>query len=613
MEILKIFTPCPILGYGFDLDDFWHVVQTENPAAIIVDAGSTDPGPFMLGSGKTLCSRESYIRDLTPMIQACSRHDIKLLVSSAGGAGTNGQVDYMVSILERLAQNEGVHLRVATIKFNGSRDSFKTALARNQIESCGPSPQLKKQDIENATAIVAQMGVEPFRQALKDDKVDIIIAGRSYDPAPFAAFCLHHGVSESTAWHVGKIIECGGLCTKPKGRSILAKIYKDSFDLIPVSRGERCTPLSVAAHTMYEKTRPDRLPGPGGVLHLDHVTYTQLPDKASVNVKGSHFVPTPVYQVKLEGAEMIGYRTTYIGGIRDPILVDNIDEFLIAVTRTTRHAFPDLGNDQGPQLQFHIYGKNAVMGSLEFAKTTSHEIGVLGEVIAHTQDIANAIAGFSRTVLLHAAYEGQLATAGNYASPLTPLEQALGPVYKFSIYHLMEVDDPTSLFPVQTLTMGTTPNGVKHSLRNSAKVKSGLGVRNSEKTGLKVVKTGVSTDELVSNIPSSQAVTIRDLASVVRSKNSGPFEITLDILFDKRLDFERVKMSGVLNVDTIKKLYHLSDEDILVLMFYEPALGWKCTFKRPWLQGSFGERDTFGAQQHAPLLSVQVPSLKSSL
>jgi hypothetical protein len=45
-------------------------------------------------------------------------------------------------------------------------------------------------------------------------------------------------------------------------------------------------------------------------------------------------------------------------------------------------------------------------------------------------------------------------------------------------------------------------------------------------------------------------------------------------------------------------------------MFFEPALAWKCTFKRPWPQGSIGERDTFGAQMHAPLLSIMVGEVR---
>jgi hypothetical protein len=97
---------------------------------------------------------------------------------------------------------------------------------------------------------------------------------------------------------------------------------------------------------------------------------------------------------------------------------------------------------------------------------------------------------------------------------------------------------------------------------------------------------------------------------VVRSKNSGPFEITLDILFASKEAYERAKASDALTRDVVQELYQLkSSEDIIVLTFFEPALAWKCTFKRPWPQGSIGERDTFGAQMHAPLLSIMVDEL----
>ena len=98
-----------------------------------------------------------------------------------------------------------------------------------------------------------------------------------------------------------------------------------------------------------------------------------------------------------------------------------------------------------------------------------------------------------------------------------------------------------------------------------------------------------------------------ELASVVRSKNSGPFELTLDIMFDNEASYKRVKTANVLGNEVIKKLYQVQDDDILVNMYFDPAMAWKCTLKRKWAQGSFGERDTLGTQQHAPLLGVRVP------
>lgn len=123
---------------------------------------------------------------------------------------------------------------------------------------------------------------------------------------------------------------------------MIAQMRKDSFDLIPLSPQERCTPLSVAAHTLYEKTRPDRLPGPGGALHLDDARYQQLEDDRTVLVSGARFVPTPVYQVKLEGVERLGHRTIFIGGIHDPVLISQIDDFLEKVRQYTQNLFPEL-------------------------------------------------------------------------------------------------------------------------------------------------------------------------------------------------------------------------------------------------------------------------------
>lgn len=107
----------------------------------------------------------------------------------------------------------------------------------------------------------------------------------------------------------------------------------------------------------------------------------------------------------------------------------------------------------------------------------------------------------------------------------------------------------------------------------------------------------------------AQNRTLRDLAKVVRSKNSGPFEITFDVIFDDVPLYERVKQSGVLTEALICELYNVTKEDIVTLMFFDPARAFKLTLKRSWAQGSVGERDTFGAQQHAPLLTIEIPGV----
>lgn len=293
-------------------------------------------------------------------------------------------------------------------------------------------------------------------EALKGDP-DIILGGRSYDPAPFAAFCLSRGVSDGVAWHMGKVMECGAACATPKGHSIIATIRRDSFDLTPLSPGNRCTPLSVAAHTLYEKTRPDRLPGPGGILSLDSAKYEQITEKTT-RVSGAEFVPTP-YQIKLEGVTHCGYRTVFVGGIRDPILIGQITEFLKRVRSYLQGRLPDLDKSESCRLIFHVYGQNGVMGPLETqAVGDVHEIAILGEVVAPTQERASTIANGARLCLLHYPYPGQMATTGNFASPLSPQEQDAGAVYKFSLYHLVDLQEgeQLSLFPISFHSIEST-------------------------------------------------------------------------------------------------------------------------------------------------------------
>ena len=162
----------------------------------------------------------------------------------------------------------------------------------------------------------------------------------------------------------------------------------------------------------------------------------------------------------------------------------------------------------------------------------------MGEVTAPTQELANAICSSTRIAVLHSAYPGQMATAGNFAIPLNPPETPTGPVCRFSVYHLMEVDLPADLFP----------------------------------------------DPLHGDL-SMPDVPLRELAQVIRSKNAGPFELTFDIIFDRKSAYEEVKASGALTAEKLARLYGIPVEDILVAMFFDPAMAFKMTVRRRWGAG----------------------------
>lgn len=451
---IKILTPVGMLGYGIPEADFWRGIDA-GADAIIIDGGSTDPGPYLLGLNKTIVPESEIERDIRLMLAGSTKARIPLLIASAGGAGTNAQVDLTVGVVRRIAQQEGYRLKVAAIYSDVPREVVSERLAAGRVVPCGSAPPLTPADVSESVNLVAQMGAEPILKVLREHRdIDVLVAGRAYDPAPFAAFCQLHGIDDpGIIWHMGKIMECGANCAEPKGRVILATVRPDSFDLEPMSPRERCTINSVAAHTLYEKTRPDLLSGPGGVLDLNTSRYEQL-DERTVRVRGSVFRPTPTFQVKLEGAAVCGYRTIFIGGIRDPILVGQIDSFLASVRERLDGIYPELRSGAA-KLHFHVYGKNGVMGELEPCKDfVPLEVGVLGEVTAATQDLATAICGNARISVLHMSYPGQVATAGNLALPLNPMENAIGPVFRFSVYHLMEVDTPLELFPSQVVEVG---------------------------------------------------------------------------------------------------------------------------------------------------------------
>lgn len=98
-----------------------------------------------------------------------------------------------------------------------------------------------------------------------------------------------------------------------------------------------------------------------------------------------------------------------------------------------------------------------------------------------------------------------------------------------------------------------------------------------------------------------------DIAKVIRSKNSGPFELTVDVLFDSKQIYEFVRDSGIISRKTVCRLYKISEDRICDIVFFDPAMGFKVTMLRDVSSGSIGDRDVYGAQQHAPLMNLEIP------
>jgi hypothetical protein len=100
--------------------------------------------------------------------------------------------------------------------------------------------------------------------------------------------------------------------------------------------------------------------------------------------------------------------------------------------------------------------------------------------------------------------------------------------------------------------------------------------------------------------------TIAELASLIRSKNAGPFELTFDIMFDAAETYQRVKRAGVVTKAVAARLFNVAEADVK-LFFADVALAIKVTIPRPVFQGDLGDPDGHGGQQYAPLMSIEVP------
>ncbi len=99
-------------------------------------------------------------------------------------------------------------------------------------------------------------------------------------------------------------------------------------------------------------------------------------------------------------------------------------------------------------------------------------------------------------------------------------------------------------------------------------------------------------------------VRLIDIASVIRSKNAGPGELTLDIIFKNQNWYERVVSAGVIDATLIARLYRVPESQVESVIAFDPAWAIKATMRRTLPSGAVCDTDIYGAQQHAPLLGL---------
>ncbi len=454
MNEIRLLSATPILGYGFPESAF-EAGLAHNPHMIGADGGSTDPGPYYLGSGKAFCSRMAMKRDLRIMIKGGVPRGIPVVVGTSGGAGGEPHLQMMADIVREIASEENLQFTLALIHSEQDVDFLIQRVADGQVHPVSRQAPLSEKTIREATRIVGLMGPEPYIRAL-DEGAQVILAGRSTDPAPWAALAIRAGLPPAQAWYAGKMLECGSEPAVPKREGcLLARITAEHVELEPTNPAQRCTTLSVANFALHENKSPIHHMEPGGMLDTSDCMFEQITDRV-VRVSGMRWQENTPYTVKLEGIRCTGHRAFTVCASRDPILIRDVEQYLDIVNANIEEKTIAFGVQPDQyRIAIRSYGRNGVMGARESALfTTPHEMAFVVEVLADTQDVANAVTGIARLAMLHSDFPGRMCREGNMAIPFSPSDISLGIAYEFSVFHIVEVDDPNQLFPVEYLHIG---------------------------------------------------------------------------------------------------------------------------------------------------------------
>ena len=425
---MKIVALCGLLGYGYS-EDALRIAFEEKVDYLGVDAGSTDPGPYYLGSGKSFTDRSAVKRDVALALPLALENKTPFIIGSSGGAGSAEHLAWLKEIVLEIAEEMGLHFKLGTIYSDVTKEYVLEKLENGKITNMSDAFPLSREAVEGSTRIVSQIGVKPIIEMLERG-ADVILAGRACDTAIYAAPCIMHGYDEGLAFHMAKIMECGAMCSEPVAAADVMQgyMYEDHFELRPANPVRKCTVERVAAHTLYEQTDPYYIYEPDGAVDLRSSTFEQV-DERTVRIRGSRFTEAKQKTLKLEGVRLSGYRTICPATVHDPKTVENMDTIIKTVNDFIDATLSSSVSPGDYRIAYKTVGG---------AEST---FGITIDVLAKTQEIADTVCALARSRMLHCDYVGRRSSAGNLAFPFSPSDIHIGAVYEFSVFHLADVSD----------------------------------------------------------------------------------------------------------------------------------------------------------------------------
>ena len=450
MTSVKVFVPYGAVGLNCTEEAF-EAGLAMKPDIISSDAGSTDSGPYYLGSGHGKYSIADVKRDLKRMVLGADKLGIPMTIGSAGTCGSDEGVNTALKLIREICEEAGIHKKIACIYSQQDPEVIKKKYREGKISALHGAPEISEKTFDECSTIVALLGAEAYEEAFKNG-ADIIIGGRSTDTAVMAAYPLMKGCDPASCWHAAKTVECGGVCTSaglPGG--VFMELDKKGFTIRSVQPGSTVSPYSVSAHLIYENANPIQLTEPGIRIDTSTSTYTARSDNA-VRVEGTTIEYLP-YTMKLEGSGPVGYQTVSMAGIRDRKVMQDPMKWVEAVSKAGIDKLEKNGiSKDSYHFWLRPYGYNGVSGMDVPEGYVPNEVLMMLTVTADTQEMATQITkAFNPLMLHHNIFEGK--QMPSYGFLFSPAEMERGAIYEFKLYHTVSVDDPLELVRMNYVTV----------------------------------------------------------------------------------------------------------------------------------------------------------------
>ena len=445
MANVKVFVPYGAVGLNCTEEAF-EAGLAMKPDIISSDAGSTDSGPYYLGSGHGKYSIRDVKRDLKRMVLGAHKLGIPMTIGSAGTCGSNEGVDTAYELIREICEEAGIEKKIARIYSQQDKEVMKQKYREGKIHPLHGAPDITEHTFDECSTIVALLGAEAYEEAFKNG-ADIIIGGRSTDTAVIAAYPLMKGCDPASCWHGAKTVECGGVCTSAGlTGGVFLEVDEKGFTIRSVQPGSTVSAYSVSAHLLYENANPIQLTEPGIRIDTSNSVYTELSGTA-VRVEGTTIEYLP-YTLKLEGSGPVGYQTVSMAGIRDPKVLCDPMKWIDAVSEAGRVKLEKAGISRDSyDFWLRPYGYNGVSGMKVPDGYVPNEVLMMLTVTADTQEMATQIAkAFNPLLLHHNIFEGK--QMPSYAFLFSPAEIERGFIYEFKLYHTISLEDPMELIHI---------------------------------------------------------------------------------------------------------------------------------------------------------------------